>query len=583
MAFCDLINHYSLVCIVVFGQSHDQCLCSCSKTEKRAKAFAMDLLAYDVSEQYGPPLNTNIVPRQIAARTINVKEPALEDEIPKTKNCKLRYRVRWFSSKGAFLVLLWSILLNFSAGSLSTAYRTFSRNKLDSTTVTFLADFLPYIAWGIFNPLAGWLADFYFGTYRVTRFGVLLLFLSTIVNCILFQLANYVLKFDSLIFISLFDISNAIGLTGQGIVLVTLMTLGLHQMPDVSTDSITSFISWYVCSYYVGYWVCDITSYIPFHCMNVYTDYIRIWSLFPVLAMGIVLVSDFFLVPKWLIIEPKSPQFSKTIYQVLKFAAKNKSPLRRSAFTFWEEDIPSRIDLGKSKYGGPFTTEEAEDVKTLFRLLVISVPIFFIIVSYNLWAGFPAIWETDKQCGKAIIKYVIGDIYNTVVLGTIVYEFLVYPFIARLLPGIFKRIGMGSFLIVLLNAVYLGLYIATVLNPSLTWSWLGVPHAILVGIVKIVWLTSMLELAVAQSPYKMRGLTIGYLWGLVLFTQLVFYIDVCTETYCQIIHGSVAFALSVVGFVLYCILARWYKRRVRDDIATPHKWAEEAYDRYLKH
>ena len=29
-------------------------------------------------------------------------------------------------------------------------------------------------------------------------------------------------------------------------------------------------------------------------------------------------------------------------------------PERRSAFTYWEEDIPRRIDLGKSKYGGPF-------------------------------------------------------------------------------------------------------------------------------------------------------------------------------------------------------------------------------------
>ena len=61
---------------------------------------------------------------------------------------------------------------------------------------------------------------------------------------------------------------------------------------------------------------------------------------------------------------------------MLKFAAKHKAPVNRSALTYWEEDIPSRVDLGKSKYGGPFTTEQVEDVKTFLKLLVVSVPFF---------------------------------------------------------------------------------------------------------------------------------------------------------------------------------------------------------------
>ena len=59
-----------------------------------------------------------------------------------------------------------------------------------------------------------------------------------------------------------------------------------------------------------------------------------------------------------------------------KFAAKHKAPVNRSALTYWEEDIPSRVDLGKSKYGGPFATEQVEDVKTFFKLMVVSVPFF---------------------------------------------------------------------------------------------------------------------------------------------------------------------------------------------------------------
>ena len=54
----------------------------------------------------------------------------------------------------------------------------------------------------------------------------------------------------------------------------------------------------------------------------------------------------------------------KHIAKVLNYARKHKYPERRSALTYWEDDYPSRIDLGKDKYGGPFTIEEVEDVKT---------------------------------------------------------------------------------------------------------------------------------------------------------------------------------------------------------------------------
>ena len=43
----------------------------------------------------------------------------------------------------------------------------------------------------------------------------------------------------------------------------------------------------------------------------------------------------------------------------------------RSAFTYCEDELPSRMDFGKSKYGGPFTTEQVEDVKIFLRLIAI--------------------------------------------------------------------------------------------------------------------------------------------------------------------------------------------------------------------
>ena len=68
----------------------------------------------------------------------------------------------------------------------------------------------------------------------------------------------------------------------------------------------------------------------------------------------------------------------KLIVRVLCYARKHKYPENRSALTYWEEKAPSRLDLGKGKYGGPFTEEEVEDVKTIFRML----PLFIAIIGY---------------------------------------------------------------------------------------------------------------------------------------------------------------------------------------------------------
>ena len=55
-----------------------------------------------------------------------------------------------------------------------------------------------------------------------------------------------------------------------------------------------------------------------------------------------------------------------------------------SAFTYWEDDSPSRMDFGKIKYGGPFTTVQVEDVKTLIKTLEIILVICFIHCVYGI-------------------------------------------------------------------------------------------------------------------------------------------------------------------------------------------------------
>ena len=65
---------------------------------------------------------------------------------------------------------------------------------------------------------------------------------------------------------------------------------------------------------------------------------------------------------------------------------------RRSAFTYCEDEWPSRLDLGKENYGGQFTLEQVEDVKTflgILKVLFSIVPLFTLqVVSESMLLRF---------------------------------------------------------------------------------------------------------------------------------------------------------------------------------------------------
>ena len=79
----------------------------------------------------------------------------------------------------------------------------------------------------------------------------------------------------------------------------------------------------------------------------------------------------------------------KMVYQVVKYAWQHKSPENRSALTSWENKTPSRISLGKQKYGGPFKEMEVEDVKTFWRVIRILLCLFGLYISF-----FPGVLGT---------------------------------------------------------------------------------------------------------------------------------------------------------------------------------------------
>jgi peptide/histidine transporter 3/4 len=81
-----------------------------------------------------------------------------------------------------------------------------------------------------------------------------------------------------------------------------------------------------------------------------------------VMVMMIILLIIMRWKKHWFFTEAGQENPYKLVCKVIHFARKHKHPLRRSAFTYADDHIPSRLDFAKERYGGPFTTEQVENV-----------------------------------------------------------------------------------------------------------------------------------------------------------------------------------------------------------------------------
>ena len=154
---------------------------------------------------------------------------------------------------------------------------------------------------------------------------------------------------------------------------------------------------------------------------------------------------------RWFYSEPGHNNPYKMVGKVLNFSRKHKYPLQRSAFTYSGEEDPSRIDYAKERYGGPFTTEQVEDVKTFFRILIVLLALgllfvleipasIFVSILFGLHTGGHS--AVAKQiCNSEFILFGKGSMINIVtVLVLPVYIKLVFSTLYQRVPRIFSRL-----------------------------------------------------------------------------------------------------------------------------------------------
>ena len=290
---------------------------------------------------------------------------------------------------------------------------------------------------------------------------------------------------------------------------------------------------------------------------------------------------------------------------MLNYARKNKYPRNRSAFTYLDEEQPSRLDFGKDKFGGPFTEEEVEDVKTVFRLLplFLCVPGAFLSLNFDQNDTFHlhAIPTTEQthDCIAAMKELVF---HLTPVLLIPFYRFILYPVFYNYIPSMLKRVGTGLFLCLIGTLMNLTLDTVGHLHSNTTHCmfdtntgsheslfiplyWLLIMD-IINGVGGTLVVCTSIEFIMAQTPNRMRGVMMGLgmttagisILAHELIKQLFWHFNISTPS-CEFYYYLV---LSCSYFyVVSTILAKYYRLRERERHVNIQAIVEEHYERYL--
>ena len=322
---------------------------------------------------------------------------------------------------------------------------------------------------------------------------------------------------------------------------------------------------------------------------------------------------------EWFYVEPRQHNPYHVVLKVLNFARKNKYPLRRSAFTYCDDERPSRIDFAKERYGGPFTTEQVENVKTFLRILLLLLavgPVFVLEVPSLLYLLFGlhigrsrltlGIWFVESSG----LKYIIGVILFPLYVWFIFSRRTIPKIFTRLLIGIFAYfLGVLSMLIIDIVGHVKSLGEGTVVcifnvtngnYNSLNMHWaVLIPSSVLLGLSSLIVVATTIEFISAQSPNSMKGLLIGVFYAIkgvfqalssIIFLAFsipsVWSSHLTTEhppfTSCGFGYLLLMCVIALIGLILLSVVARRYKYRERDDRPYDQRFAVDVYSRYLE-
>ncbi len=415
-------------------------------------------------------------------------------------------------------------------------------------------------------PACGFLADVFFGRYWIIVVSTSLMSLGTLFFSIAFPFYQEYWNEDGKkpIIMSIFALGYFFSTLGVAGFRANVVQFGLDQLMDYNSRYLSLYLHWLVWIGAVGAMV-GIFPLTLTDCENISEDILNKYhfdGLFQFMPLPILVFLVIILV---IAIQKRSYFYTelgninpyKMVLKVIGYAVKHRHPQqRRSAFFYHSGLNPGRLDLSKIHYGGPFSTEDVENVKTFLRILLVLMcvgPVFILKISttYFMYQRFVfhmvKISVVKEKCLSfwpllgsgnqvSMISVVIFPIYIAVI-------FKMMKGVPKILTRLMVVIIMWTVsLISILTIEVIGHYkvftengtiettcalsvpfnVSSFGNNSLNihWANLLVPN-ILIGLALPMLYTTVFEFISAQSPRSMTGLIMGTFFFIEGIFQLI--------------------------------------------------------------
>ena len=484
--------------------------------------------------------------------------------------------------------------------------------------------------------LWGFLADFCCGRFKVVMTSLCLFTVAAALACPIalsligkdlgrsFKFGDFFKSDNILIFIPLV-IGSTLFVVGFSGYMANFIQLGLDQLHEAQSEYLGLFAHYTIFVSRIGALISTVlminTSQFYKNTHNVkLKNFVCFDTAVLTIATGVlVLLIITCCKRRWFYVELPQKNPYKTVYKVLQFARRHKYPLQRSAFTYCDDYLPSRIDFAKERYGGPFSTEEVENVKTLFRIIVILIslgPVFALQVPASRYI-FPLFsYHTH------LLKGLVDNRLLMLLAENILFSFYIWyifshlrkripKMLLRLTAGIiFSFLGVISMLItdaighfvvsknISTNATVQCMFKVTTANYTndhqpLNIHWyVLIPPSVFLGIGPLVVIATTIEFIAAQSPHSMKSLLIGVFFAIQGFSRLMGYLLILpfsVSNYwtdksgisCGSVYLLIISIVGLVGLISFSVAAMRYKYRKRDDENFRQRDVEEVYTRYL--
>ena len=531
--------------------------------------------------------------------------------------------------RAVIVVLLCSLAINMSP--FATNNYNIHLLRITPRTIVFITQGIAFLSY----PFLGWLADVLTTRHKAILSSLIMRIVSSFlliafgIPMVLYDQSPTVAH-DLTPFLAAAMLASIVA---TGLFKANSIQFGMDQMLEASTKKLVTFIHWYYWTEEVGRLLLDnvevgILAYFS-SCKMSWSD---VSNTFKFSAWIFTFILIFTEVIALLVFVSSKGHFYvqraglnpfKTVYRVLKYAKNHTFPENRSAFTYWEEDIPSRVDLGKSKYGGPFTTEEVEDTKTFLRILPLLLTLFGFHLAGDGYSATEQFLRTSCP-SLPVLLLVVANPRNistlVVILGVPLYRMYLRCF-QQQSHRILQRMHLGLLLSLPQAITYICISItsntAQRQNHSIlytenaltncywvrssflandtdnmcvsqtdpvdnTYLWFIIPQ-LLNGVSSLLVSMTALELICAQAPRTTQGILIG-LWYATFSIRYLFVAVLDTyisERRSWLIYEGVKGFLILVSLALYSCVSRHYRYRQRDEIVNVQGMIEEIYERRM--